>query len=171
MGNRFGSVVLSGTTLIDGNTIVRCGNIQSGWDFTNGALWFYALDADMTGNITVRNTEILESPYAAVMLITTGKAKTISNVHLENITIDHAGTFVLEIKASAGSLTAKDVSVASLPGFHGVYDCGAAFALGDRGGNGGWLQVRFPFKMLNFALNTMDVVFKTTSFPFKMIIL
>jgi hypothetical protein len=31
VGNRFGSVPLSGNTLIDGNTIVRCGNIDSGW--------------------------------------------------------------------------------------------------------------------------------------------
>ena len=31
VGNRFGSVPLSGDTLVDGNTIVRCGNIQSGW--------------------------------------------------------------------------------------------------------------------------------------------
>jgi hypothetical protein len=109
--------------------------------FSNGALWFYALDADMTGNITVRNTAILGSPFAAIMLITTGEAKAISNVHLENITIDRAGTFVLEIKAAAGSLTAKDVRVSSAPGFHRVYDCGAAYALGDRGGNDGWLQV------------------------------
>jgi hypothetical protein len=146
-------------------------------DFSNGALWFYALDADMTANVTVRNTAILGSPYSAVMLITAatakgkeqgqGKekanakeadAKVISNIHLENITIDRVGTFVLEIKASAGSLTAKDVkllsSMTSAEGaptaagggggqaYHGpyVYDCGAAYALGDLGGNEAWLR-------------------------------
>ena len=139
VGNRFDRTVpLAGTTIIDRNTVVRCGSLESGWGFANGAIWFYALNEDMDGNVTVTNTAIVGAPYAALMVVAGHPATSVSNLHLRNVTIDRAGTFALVLKA-AGSLSARDVTLGS-SAFQRIEDCGSKFALADLGGNGDWLK-------------------------------
>ncbi len=133
VGNRFQSVALSGTTTIDRNTLVRAGDFDPNWRYGVGALWFYALDAPMTGTINVDDDTIIDSSYEAVHF--TGKR--ITNITLNHVNIIGVGTFVVQIQAS-GSATFNTVTASGLRA-PGPYSCqGANFQIIDGGGNTGW---------------------------------
>jgi hypothetical protein len=134
VGNRFNSVPLSGTTTLARNTTLRAGVLDPNWQFGVGALWFYALDAPMTGRINVTDTDLIDSSYEAIQFIGNG----ISNVFLSNVRIEGAGTFALQLQ-STGSATFTGVTAAYL-GRQGVYDCQGtgAFTVNQGAGNSGW---------------------------------
>lgn len=132
VGNRFSSVPLAGVTTLDGNIVVRGGQLDPNWDFGTGALWMYALDEAMTGVVNVTNTAIVDSPYPAIMFI----GSSITNVNFRNVSVTNVGTFVWQLQ-SAGSAVVQDV-VAAGTQYFGVYDCGAGMKLTDAGGNAGW---------------------------------
>ena len=118
--------VLTGATDIDNET--RAAVLES-----VGALWFYALDAPMTGTINVDDDTIIDSSYEAVHF--TGKR--ITNITLNHVNIIGVGTFVVQIQAS-GSATFNAVTVSG-PRAPGQYSCqGANFQIIDGGGNTGW---------------------------------
>jgi hypothetical protein len=135
VGNRFNSVPLAGTTTLARNTTLRAGVLDPNWQFGVGALWFYALDAPMTGTINVTDTDLLDSSYEAVHFIGNG----ISNVNLTNVRIDGAGTFAVQLQ-STGSARFANVTAAHIGGPAGIYNCqgAGAFTIADGGGNGGW---------------------------------
>jgi hypothetical protein len=62
-------VHLAGTTVIDNNIIVRGGCLDPNWNFGVGALWFYALDAAMSGAVQVSNCDIVASPFESIHFI------------------------------------------------------------------------------------------------------
>jgi alpha-1,3-glucanase-like protein/F5/8 type C domain-containing protein/HYDIN/CFA65/VesB family protein len=132
VGNRFGAVPLSGTTTIAHNTLIRTGVLDPNWLFGVGALWFYALDEPMTATIDAHDDAILDSPYEAVQFI----GSTITNVNLDHVAIDGAGTFAVQQQA-AGSASFAHVTATGL-GAGGIYDCGSGFAITRGPGNHGW---------------------------------
>jgi len=132
VGNRFSSVPLAGVTTLSGNEIHRGGQLDPGWQFGVGALWFYALDAAMTGAIDVTDTLIVDSPYEAIQFI----GSSVTNVSFANVTVANVGTFVWQLQCGGDAVAAAVVATGSQ--YAGVYDCGVPFALADGGGNAGW---------------------------------
>lgn len=151
VGNRFGSVPLSGQTTIAGNSLYRCGCLDENWKFGIGAMWFYGLDqgGKMSGVISVKDSEIHDSPYNALFVV----GNEVTGLSFDNITVDGVGGgpgvgggFVLQFRGNngptytnvKGSGTFKDVKATGVQ-FHGIYDCAADFQIKDAGGNSGWL--------------------------------
>jgi len=132
VGNRFGSVPLGGTTTISGNLVVRCGCLDPNWNFGVGAMWFYALDGAMNGNIQVTENQIDNSPYESIHFI----GSTVNNVNFDNIVITKVGTFVFQFQ-SGGSATVNNVAATGV-GYYGQYNCGVQFNLDWGTGNQGF---------------------------------
>ena len=134
VGNRFKAVALSGTTTLARNELNRCGCLDMNWKFGVGAIWFYALDSAMDGNIIVADTVIRDSPYNAFGVI----GKKVSDLAISNVSVDGVGTFVVDLQCGGGGRF-SDVRASGI-GFHAIYSCGTPFDLEDGGGNTGWLD-------------------------------
>ncbi|MDF5731974.1 MAG: glycosyl hydrolase family 28-related protein [Rhizonema sp. PD38] len=133
LGNRFpGSRPISGTTVIARNVIVRAGSQDdyNNWNYGTGALWFYALDANMTGTIRVEDNQIIDSNYEAIHFI----GSSVTNVTLNHNQIIGAGTYAMEIR-SAGAVTISNTTATDL-GHGSILNCRKDFAITDGGGNG-----------------------------------
>lgn len=136
VGNRFpGSRPISGTTVIARNVIVRAGSqdYYNSWNFGTGALWFYALDAKMTGAIRVEDNQIIDSNYEAIHFI----GNSVTNVTFNRNQIIGAGTYAMEIR-SAGAVTISNTTATRL-GRGGIFSCRADFVITNGGGNGSWI--------------------------------
>lgn len=140
VGNRFKAVAVSGTTTIARNTLVRTGSWDPNWRYGVGAIWFYALDTAMTGNINVTDAEINDSSYAAIHFTNLR----IINVSFDRVKINKAGTFAVQEQAP-GAAQFSNVTATGL-GVSGSYDCETGFKITEGTGNSGWdsRQCGFP---------------------------
>jgi hypothetical protein len=120
VGNRFSSTPLAGTTTIARDTVVRGGSMNPNTRTPIGALWFYALDRPLTGEVDVADTVLVDSTYSAVHVY----GSSVKNLHLRGVRIDRAGTFGLQVQAN-GLVTVADVKATRL-GAAGVYICRGA---------------------------------------------
>ncbi|MEY9872115.1 hypothetical protein ABH931_001589 [Streptacidiphilus sp. MAP12-33] len=148
IGQRFGSVPMSGPLLVTGNRLVRTGQWDPGWDYGVGAIWFDPQQGDMTAPVEIRGNDIVDSPYSAFMFqnsnayvgaaVTTppSAGHVVSNVRIDDNHVDGVGSYVFQDQAP-GSVTVSGTR-ATRVGLAGVFSCGAGFALKDAGGNGGW---------------------------------
>lgn len=132
VGNRFGSVPLAGTTTIARNTLQRTGTLDLFSHIGEGALWFWAADAPLTGDVTVRDNLIQDSAYEAVQFL----GSSVDGVHFDHNTVDRAGTFAFQLNAP-GSASARLLTATGL-GAGGRYDCGSGFEFTEGPGNRGW---------------------------------
>lgn len=148
VGQRFGSVPVSGPLSISGNTLVRTGQWDPGWDYGVGAIWFDPQQGNLDAPVSITHNTIVDSPYSAFMFQNqnayTGSAVTtapsngysVSNVRIDDNTVRNVGTYVFQDQApgsvSVSRTTATGVGVA------GVFSCGAGFALNRGFGNFGW---------------------------------
>jgi len=110
--NRFGSVALGGTTTFERNTVLRCGSAahdNSSWD---GAVWFWAQDSNIEGNIVVKDIEIIESSWAAILFW--GAGTQIHNMNFSNITIDGTVTYAIEVQGPLGEASFDHVVAKNL---------------------------------------------------------
>jgi hypothetical protein len=139
VGNRFGSVPLTGTTTIAGNLLLREGDLVPNAPTEIGALWFDAADAPMTGVIDVHDDALIDSSYAGIQFA----GKQITNVAVHDVAIVGAGTFAVQEQAP-GSATFGDVLATELHAT-GVYDCGSGFTIARTTGDVGWSTVSCGF--------------------------
>lgn len=139
VGNRFNAVPLAGVTVLDGNELHRAGQFDPGFRFGVGAVWLYALDEPLTGDIIVSNTRVFDSPCEAFQFI----GSRVVNVSVVNASVNNVGTFVFQLQAS-GSASVTDV-VATGSQFAGVYDCSSGFELVDGSGNAGFTTTHCGF--------------------------
>ena len=146
---QFTAVSLSGTTSIQGNTVLRCGSVDMNWKFGLGGMWFYGLDGGgtMTGDIEIQDNVVQDSPQAALFVI----GNTVSGLTFNNLTVDGAGTFVLQFRGLKGpeyTMVEGDAKFSGVKAtgvkYHSIYSCmGNAtqqFKITDGGGNTGWLH-------------------------------
>ncbi len=133
VGNRFNAVPLSGTTTITNNTLIRAGCFDPNFAFGDGALWFYAVDEAMSGKIVVSQNEIDNSVNEAIQFLGVG----ITNVSLDHIAINGAGTFAVQ-EQSPGSASFSYVTASGLGASTGIYNCGDPFTITQGSGNTGW---------------------------------
>ena len=133
VGNRFGSVPLSGTTTIAGDVLLRTGDLVPNDPTEIGALWFDAADSPMTGAIAVHDDTLLDSSYAGIQFV----GKSITNVSVDRVAIAGAGTFAVQLQGP-GAATFSNVVAVGLGARAGTYDCASGFALTKSGLNAGW---------------------------------
>jgi len=148
VANRFKAVPVGGTTTITRNTLIRAGSYDAGFKYGIGAVWFYALDTAMSGNIVVSDVNILDSSYAAIQF--TGS--NITNVSVDQARITGAGTFAVQLQAH-GSATFNNVAATKL-GAAGIYNCGGkTFTLNQGTGNSGWTDKPYcgPWPMPKYS--------------------
>jgi hypothetical protein len=135
-GNRFGSVPLSGTTLIANNTALRAGCFAGDYPVDPGALWVFALDESVGGAAVVRaeGNELADSPVAAVALVA-ASGRSLGGVEVDGLAV--RGCAEVFNVAGAGAAVVRGAVAQGVEGF-GVRNCSASFALVDGGGNAGW---------------------------------
>jgi len=131
VANRFGSIALSGTTTVSGNTLERTGQFDPNWHFGVGAIWLYADDSAMTGTVNITNNTINDSPFEAFQFI----GSSITNVNITGNTITNAGTFAFQEQA-AGSVTVSSTTATGI-GDAGQYNCGSG-TITQGSGDSGW---------------------------------
>ncbi|MFI9845791.1 glycosyl hydrolase family 28-related protein [Nonomuraea sp. NPDC051941] len=146
VGSRFGAEPFTGRLLITGNTTVRSGTYELNWNIGLGAIWFYALERDISADVQVAGNHFLDNTYNAIMLVSEWSVKdlySITNVHFKDIRVDGTGTSVVSARVK-GSATFENVDARNV-GAVGVNNCGSfgfpptgsEFALTDLGGNDG----------------------------------
>ncbi|MGW6281237.1 choice-of-anchor D domain-containing protein [Kribbella sp. NPDC055071] len=132
VAQRFGSTTLGRTDVLR-NTIIRSGGLDPNWNFGVGALWFDARDGAMTGLTNVDNILIQQSPFEAIQFVS---GSNISNVKINNATIQNTGTWVVQEQVGgAATITNSTATGTQAPG--PIYNCGVGFTLTDGGGNSG----------------------------------
>jgi len=132
VAQRFASTTLGRTDVLR-NTIIRSGSLDPNWQFGVGALWFDARDAAMNGLTNVDDILIQQSPYEAIQFVS---GSSISNVKINNATIQNTGTWVVQEQVG-GSATITNSTATGTQAPGPIYNCGVGFTLTDGGGNSG----------------------------------
>ncbi|MCW2884960.1 MAG: coagulation factor 5/8 type domain protein [Streptosporangiaceae bacterium] len=132
VAQRFASTTLGRTDVLR-NTLIRDGGLDPNWNFGVGALWFDARDAAMTGQVNVDNIKIQQSPFEAIQFVS---GSSISNVSINNATIQNTGTWVVQEQVG-GSATISNTTATGTQAPGPIYNCGVGFTLTDGGGNSG----------------------------------
>lgn len=94
VSTRFSAEPFEGTTVVERNTMIRTGSYDSGYGVNLGALWLYAGESDIKGNIRIENNTALDSTYSG--LIAHG-GMNMNNVQIINHVIDGAGTNGIDV--------------------------------------------------------------------------
>ncbi|HEV2639815.1 MAG TPA: choice-of-anchor D domain-containing protein [Actinocrinis sp.] len=154
-GNRFGASAMAGTITVSGNVLNRDGQFDPGWDYGVGAIWFWPQQENLDATVNIDNNQINNSPYEAFMFqnstMYTGSAvqtgnggNTISNVHIDNNTVNGVGTYVLQEQA-AGAVEISGL-VATNVGVSGQMNCAntSDFTITQGSGNSGWSSTSCP---------------------------
>jgi hypothetical protein len=93
------------------------------------------LNGNVNATINVTDTDLLDSSYEGIQWVEGGS---ITGVNFNNVRIDGAGTFALQIQTS-GSATFTNVTAAHIGYSNPIYSCmGTAFTINQGGGNSGW---------------------------------
>ncbi|MCW3845518.1 discoidin domain-containing protein, partial [Micromonospora yasonensis] len=130
-----GPTAVAGTITVARNTLIRNGNSDYNWRFGVGALWFSALNEPIQGaTVNVTDTDILDSSYAALHWI---EGQT-SGINLNNVRIDGAGTFALQVQAPS-QVSFTNVRATGIAQANPMYNCvGSGFQISQGAGNSGW---------------------------------
>ncbi|GAA2382464.1 hypothetical protein Cme02nite_53660 [Catellatospora methionotrophica] len=116
VANRFSATLLRGVTRVERNTTLRAGADHPFLSTPIAAIWFYAKDAPLTGEVLVTDNELLDSRYAALQVF----GSSVTNVTVTGLRVHTTGTHVLQIQ-STGSLALTGLTadaVAAEPLFH-----------------------------------------------------
>jgi hypothetical protein len=132
VAQRFASTTLGRTDVLR-NTLIRDGSLDPNWNFGVGALWFDARDNAMSGLTNVDNILIQQSPFEAIQFVS---GSSISNVQINNATIQNTGTWVVQEQVG-GSATISNSTATGTQAPAAIYNCGVGFTLTDGGGNSG----------------------------------
>lgn len=114
VSTRFNPVPFSGTTVVERNTLLRTGGREPNWGQDFGAIWLFAGDKPIDADIVIRNNEAIDSTYQG--FYANGdkgvRAEAGREVRLENLVVDGAGTWGLQVNGDAsGSVTLSNVLV------------------------------------------------------------
>jgi len=110
VSTRFNPVAFSGTTIVERNTLVRTGSADSAYNINLGAIWIFAGEKNVSGEVIVRDNVALDSTYAG--LIVHGDGFNIDHVKLQNIVLDGMGTNGIDVTSKvSGSIQVDNVIV------------------------------------------------------------
>jgi hypothetical protein len=133
ISSRFSPTDFAGTTEARRNTLNRTGGFDPGWNTTFGALWIYAEGKDFNSPVVVDDLAINSATYDGILLSYNQK---IANASLNNITINGAGSYGINIAnvTGAGTFTNVIVNDANLGGLNNS----SPFIITRGEGNSGW---------------------------------
>ncbi len=146
-GSRFTSTPFEGKLVFARNTTVRGAPRDLNWDLGLGAIWLYALQSDMEGQIEITDSSFLDSTYNAFLFVVDWPVKdeySLSNVTVRNIRVDGTGTNVVNARVG-GWATFENVDARNV-GAPFVNNCGTFHFNGPsefevrllEGNDGGW---------------------------------
>lgn len=133
MSTRFSSTSFGGTTEARRNTLNRTGGYDPAWNTTFGGLWIYAEGQTISSPMIIDTVDINDSTYDGILLSYNQK---ISNLTINNVNVNGAGNYGIEISAMTGAgtfsnLVVKDAVLGGINNFTG-------FTLTRGDGNSGW---------------------------------
>jgi hypothetical protein len=133
MSTRFSSTSFGGTTEARRNTLNRTGGFDPAWNTTFGGLWIYAEGQTISSPMIIDSVDINDSTYDGILLSYNQK---ISNLTMNNVNVNGAGKYGIEISAMTGSgtfsnLVVKDALLGGINNFTG-------FTITRGDGNIGW---------------------------------
>ncbi|MEC0370563.1 S-layer homology domain-containing protein [Paenibacillus chibensis] len=105
VSTRFTAEPFGGTTLVERNTLLRTGSYDSGYGVNLGAIWLYAGESSMNGEVIVRNNTVKDSTFAG--LLAHGDFD-IKHVLLNHLVIDGTGTNGIEATSGVKGLITVD---------------------------------------------------------------
>ncbi|GAA1542329.1 glycosyl hydrolase family 28-related protein [Kribbella lupini] len=146
-GSRFTSTPFEGKLVFARNTTVRGAPRDLNWDLGLGAIWLYALQSDMEGQIEITDSSFLDSTYNAFMFVVDWPVKdeySLTNVTVRNIRVDGTGTNVVNARVGGGA-TFENVDARNV-GAPFINNCGTFHFEGPpefnvqllEGNDGGW---------------------------------
>lgn len=100
ISSRFSPSAFAGTTEVRRNTLTRTGSYEYGWNSPIGALWIYADTSDITAPVIVDNLTINASNYEGMLV---SYNRVISNLTLNNVQINNAGTWGMNFTSVTGT--------------------------------------------------------------------
>ncbi len=133
VSTRFSPVSFAGTTEIKRNTLNRTGGFDQAWNTTFGALWIYAENQDITAPIVVDNLALNNSTYDGILMSYNHR---ISNINFNNVQINGAGSYGIDILSMTGAGYFSNVTVtnAALGGLNNS----STLVITKGSGNSGW---------------------------------
>jgi hypothetical protein len=147
-----GGNAIKGDITIHENTLLRCGNSDYNWHFGIGAYWFSGQNEAIHANINIKDTDVIDSSYAAISFIE-GETHT---VNVENMNINGTGTYSIQIQAG-GTLNMKNVKASGIQQNPPIYGCGAPLKMTIDGSKDGWFSEQHSCKSLTELHPTYSV--------------
>lgn len=135
IANRFSVFPLSGTTLVQDNRLDRTGSRSIDYGVDVGALWLFAYDGDMSGQIHVISNHFNDSTYQGILISGSNPVRRITGTTFDTVTVDTAGTYGIQVSAKgSGFFEYVTVSSASSGGLLLTSD----YQITEGPGNTGW---------------------------------
>ena len=129
-----GTTMFAGTTRVLRSTVTRTGGHEPNWNSNFGGLWIFAdpNKGDVTAPIQISGLDIIDSTYQGLFI---SDQKSVSNVTFEQVTIDGAGSYGIEINVAGGGkfdgVTVKNAAKAAT-------SIASTFTVTKGAGNVGW---------------------------------
>jgi hypothetical protein len=114
IANRFTSFPLSGRTVIQGNQLDRTGSYSTDFGMAVGALWLFAYEGDITGQILVTNNSLNDSTYQGILLSGSNNSRSITGAVFDSLNVSTAGTVGIQINTT-GSGCFESASFSNTP--------------------------------------------------------
>ncbi|RYZ90441.1 MAG: hypothetical protein EOO68_24570 [Moraxellaceae bacterium] len=102
------TATFSGTTEVRRNTLNRTGGWEPNWNSSFGALWIYADNKQITAPIIIDTLVLNNSIYEGILM---SYNQLISNLTVNNVQINGAGTFGIDIRGVTGTGNFSNVTV------------------------------------------------------------
>ncbi len=135
VSTRFNPVPFSGTTVVEGNTLIRTGGWEPNWNTSFGAIWVFADTSHITTPVVIRDTEILDSTYEGVLV---SGSHWVNDLRVSDVVIERTGSYGVAARVG-GEHRFADVRASGIA----AQPDGANQFWGtviDEGGNAGLLQ-------------------------------
>ena len=123
----------SGTTQVRRITLNRAGSFEPNWNTSFGGLWVFADDGNISAPVTIDTLSINGSTYEGILF---SYNKSISNISLNNVQVNGAGTYGLNFSAVTGSGSFSNVSVSGTGS--ALNNPGNVYTINRGPGNMGW---------------------------------
>jgi hypothetical protein len=133
ISSRFSPTAFAGTTEARRNTLNRTGGFDPGWNTTFGGLWIYAEGKDLTAPVVVDDLTINSSTYDGILLSYNQK---IANLTLNNIQINGAGAFGINVANVTGAGNFSNISITDT--VLSALNNSSPFVITKGDGNTGW---------------------------------
>lgn len=156
VSTRFNPVPFSGTTIVERNTLIRTGSADAAYGVNLGAIWLFAGEKDLQGDIIVRDNVALDSTYAGMIIH--GQGFQTSGVTLQNIVLDGMGTNGIDVtEAVSGSIKADNVIIRG-ERIAAIADANEAFSFEETGEGLASLPVTFPDIKNHWAKKSIEML-------------